>query len=214
MTHSDKFHGQLARFTDNPKFCGIRIHTLDHGSVKNESRFIQNMRLLADAGRSLDVHVSHYDLSPLHSVAEQVPSLRMVLNHIAEGRMVNDPPNEEWANNISAFSKYPQISVKVSALVQMTDEGQPDAEVDFHVNRAVPAPSDPEHYRPVIDVVWNAFGEDRLIYASNWPQIERVSDYATELDIVRTYFDRKGSTASEKFFWRNAREFYSLDVSG
>lgn len=212
--YSEKFPGQLARFADNPKFCGIRIHTLDHGCVENESRFIQNMRLLADADRSLDVHVPHGDLGPLHDIVERVPNLRMVLNHIAEGRTISDPPNPDWARDITAFAKYPRVSVKVSALVQMTDEGKPDAETDFHVKRAVSAPSDPEHYRAVIDVVWKAYGEDRLIYASNWPQIERVSDYATELDIVRTYFDRKGGTAQEKFLWRNARDFYRLDVPG
>ena len=212
--YSHHFPNQLARFADNLKFSGIRVHTLDHGTAENESRFIENMHLLSEARRSLDVHVSHFDLGPLHDIVERVPDLRMVLNHLAEGRIISDPPNPEWANNVTSFARYPQVSMKVSALVQMTDEGKPDAEVNFHVKRAVPAPSDPEHYRAVIDVVWNAFGEDRLIYASNWPQIERVSDYATELDIVRTYFERKATVASEKCFWRNANDFYRLDIPG
>ncbi len=212
--YSKEFREQLAEVADNPTFSGIRIHTLNHGIAENRARFVENMRLLAEADRSLDVHVPHYDLGPLYDIAEKIPNLRMVLNHIAEGRMVNDPPDHDWAVNIAAFSKYPQISVKVSALVQMTDEGMPDEQIDYHVKRAVPAPSDPEHYRPVIDVVWNAFGEDRLIYASNWPQIERVSDYGTQLNIVQTCFERKGNAASQKFFWRNAVNFYRLDIPG
>gem|GEM_PF-5625205 len=31
---------------------------------------------------------------------------------------------------------------------------------------------------------------------------------------VRTYFDRKGSTALEKCLWRNARDLYRLDIPG
>ena len=70
------------------------------------------------------------------------------------------------------------------------------------------APSNPEYYKPVIDLIFNQFGENRIIYASNWPQLERVSDYGTGLNIVKTYFDRKGSYTSSKIFSGNALSFY------
>ena len=76
------------------------------------------------------------------------------------------------------------------------------------MTETVPAPADVEFYRPVLDVLWNAFGEDRLIYASNWPQIERVSDFATAHRIVARYFEGKGTGATEKYFWKNSRAVY------
>lgn len=208
--YSEEFSDQLAEVADDPKFNGIRIHDLNHGRPENERRFIENMRRLAEADRTLDVHVPYYDLGPLHTVVEHVPNLRMVLNHIAEGRVISTPANQEWAETLRIYAENPLITVKVSALVQMTDEAHLHAEVRWPARRFVVSLTDPEHYRAVIDVVWDAFGEDRLIYASNWPQIERVSDYATQLRVVRTYFERKGSVASEKFFWRNAKNFYNL----
>ena len=72
----------------------------------------------------------------------------------------------------------------------------------------IPALVDPAFYHQVADVVWNAFGVERLIYASNWPQIEHVSDFATEHRIVACYFSEKGAEAEEKFFWRNAKRVY------
>jgi L-fuconolactonase len=35
------------------------------------------------------------------------------------------------------------------------------------------APGDAEFYRPVLDVMRESFGPERLIYASNWPVSER-----------------------------------------
>ena len=52
------------------------------------------------------------------------------------------------------------------------------------------------------------FGEDRLVYGSNWPQIEAFSDYATALGIVAAYFQAKGPEVAEKFFWKNAKAAY------
>ena len=91
---------------------------------------------------------------------------------------------------------FPQVYCKVSALVQQTE--------------LVPAPSEVDHYRPTLDVLWDTFGEDRLIYGSNWPQIEAVSDLATAHEIVARYFSEKGEEASEKFFSKNAEGAYRL----
>ena len=104
------------------------------------------------------------------------------------GPLTTGPPRAEWAAGIRRIASLPNVYCKVSALVQMA------------VN--VPAPVDPAFYHPVIDVVWNAFGTERLIYASNWPQIERVSDFATAHRIVADYFAEKGAEAEENFYWR------------
>ena len=58
---------------------------------------------------------------------------------------------------------------QVSALVQMTGE-------------AGPAPADPRYYAPCLGALWAAFGARRLIFASNWPQIEAVSGLGPDSD--------------------------------
>ena len=59
--------------------------------------------------------------------------------------------------DLEAAARFPQVFLKVSALVEST--GRRDGT----------APRDVEFYRPWLDIAWNAFGPDRLIYGSDWP---------------------------------------------
>ena len=89
-----------------------------------------------------------------------------------------------------------KVFCKVSALVEGTRKTKGDA------------PAEVAPYKPVLDALWAIFGEDRLIYGSNWPVSERAADYATVERLVIEYFRTKGATASEKFFAQNAQAAY------
>jgi predicted TIM-barrel fold metal-dependent hydrolase len=66
---------------------------------------------------------------------------------------------------------------------------------------------DPASYKPMLDFIWDIFGEDRIVYASGWPTpIDRIK---MSLDILRPYFLAKGRSAAEKFFWRNSIPAYN-----
>ena len=86
------------------------------------------------------------------------------------------------------------VYCKVSGLVENTKDK--------------PSPTDVAYYAPTVDVLWDAFGVDRLVYGSNWPVSERFADYATVQRIVSQYFNAKGVVAAEKYFWRNATAAY------
>jgi L-fuconolactonase len=64
--------------------------------------------------------------------------------------------------------------------------------------------------RPWLDVVWKAFGPDRLIYGSNWPVCEWAADYATVVGIVRPWISSHGPAAEASFFQGAARKAYGL----
>ncbi len=69
-------------------------------------------------------------------------------------------------------------------------------------------PSDPGFYAPTLEAMWEALGEDRLVYGSNWPVCERASDFATAFGVVEAFFSGKGEEAREKYFWKNAKAAY------
>jgi L-fuconolactonase len=65
-----------------------------------------------------------------------------------------------------------------------------------------------DFYRPYIDVVWNAFGDDRVIYGSDWPASESAADYAAQQRIVMEYAFAKGDGVARKFCSLNAKHIY------
>ena len=206
--HLDPFAATFARdferFAANPLFRGFRLHmncchdytgNPDQASGAISARLVESLELVAERNLVLDFHGDYTALNYVAELVGQVPGLRVVLNHIAEGRPIDGrPPNPEWVRKVREVAALDQIWCKVSALVQMTE--------------TIPAPSELETYRPTLDVLWDAFGSTRLIYASNWPQIERVSDFATAHRIVAHYFEGRGSEAVENYFYENSKIIY------
>lgn len=96
---------------------------------------------------------------------------------------------------MEAAAKHPNVFCKVSALVEQTGK--------------TPAPRDVDFYRPVLDTLWSLFGEDRLIFGSNWPVSNRGAPYETVVGIVRDYFTEKGARAAAKFFLTNSQTAYA-----
>ena len=69
-------------------------------------------------------------------------------------------------------------------------------------------PEDPAFYRDRLDQLWDLFGEDRLIYGSDWPNSDLWAEYPKGLRVVREYFMSKGTAAAEKYFWKNSVAAY------
>ena len=191
---SSDFESNLDRFAANPLFSGIRPRMLEPADYSTPV-VAAAAELLAEKDLELDAHLGYYDFDGLFGLVARVPQLRVVINHIGAGRPIDGrAANPEWAEVMRRIAAHPNVYCKVSAVLQHS--------------AALPAPTDVDFYRPTLDALWNAFGEDRLVYGSNWPNVEQIGPYSQELGIVAAYFGGKGDDVSEKFFWRNAKTAY------
>ncbi len=187
------FAANLDRFAANPLFRGIRIGVTGLQDMDSEP-FLADVAQLAAKGLELDVLIRDRPLRDLVPLARRLPGLPIVVNHIAEVPIDGKAPDVGWAAQIREVAACPNVHCKVSALVERTP--------------LRPAPDDVDYYRPTLDVLWDAFGEDRLIYGSNWPVSEPFAPYSATVKIVREYFAGKGPRAAGKYFSGNARAVY------
>ena len=188
-----EFGAELDRFADHPQFVGIRCGTGQFGDIEAGS-FIADMELLASKELELDVLVGKDLLGNVTRLARHLPELRVVINHVASVRIDGEAADPEWVDAINAVAECPSVYMKVSGFMESSAVQPVPAEVDF--------------YQPVFDAMWEAFGEDRLVFGSNWPVSERAGDYKRCVDIVKAYFGEKGETASKKYFYANAKAAY------
>ena len=190
-----EFRVSLTRFRKNPLVRGIRVFDEKFVAGVSQPAFMEDLKRLADADLSLDA-IGETDtkwLPALLTVAEKVPNLRIVINHMPEA-----PP--AWkAEQIGALAKHPQVCCKVSGVLK-TVGGK--------------VPTDVASYRAALDQLWELFGPDRVVYGSNWPKSDHMAPYATVLSVVKQYVEPKGATASEKFFSKNAKAFYKWHDRG
>ncbi|MBI5383178.1 MAG: amidohydrolase family protein [Verrucomicrobia bacterium] len=190
------FREQLKRFSGHPVFRGIRLRPAPAKSRWEDSRFIADLKLLAESDLSLDLVGGPEILELAARLARAVPPLRIVIDHLAGLRIDGKALPGEWVEAMQTAAKYPSVFCKVSGLVE--GSGQRDGK----------APRDTEFYRPTLDAIWRLCGDDRLVYGSNWPVCEHYAAVATVQRIVLEYFTAKGSAALEGVLSGNARRAY------
>jgi L-fuconolactonase len=193
-----EFAKHLERFRRSPLFLGIRYGNLwgrNLGKELSKPEFISDLKLLASSGLMLDTYIPDPALiTDLVRLTDKAPSLRVVIDHLPE----LDPPKDSQARkafqaNLRELGKRPHVYVKLSALLRRVD-GR--------------VPQDPRFYHPMLDELSSFFGENQLMYGSDWPNSDLLAPYEQLLNVVRQYFTAKGPVIAEKFFWRNSVAAY------
>ena len=151
------------------------------------------MRDLADRDLSLDTANPDLDLlEAMLQLSDRVPDLRMIVDHLPKIR-VGESERERYRNILREFSARPQTYVKISAVLE--NKG---GNVSYNL----------ADYRPTIDRIADAFGEDRVLYGSDWPNSDPLGNYSQVLGIVREYYAEKARAAQEKYFRINSKAAY------
>jgi L-fuconolactonase len=186
-----EFRKQLERFHRNPLFRGIRFGNLwgkDIGDVLGNAAVVGDLKALAEAGLTLDVANPNPRLmDSVVRVTDRVPSLRVVLDHVPQ----MDPATAR--ESLRELAKRPQVYVKGSSVLRRVDGRVPE---------------DLAFYKPRLDELFGLFGEDRIVFGSDWPNSDNWGEYPLVLRIVREYFTAKGRAVAEKYFWRNSVAAY------
>jgi predicted TIM-barrel fold metal-dependent hydrolase len=68
--------------------------------------------------------------------------------------------------------------------------------------------TDPGGYKAQLDHFFEIFGEDKLIFGSDWRNSVAVDNLPAIVGIVKDYFHGKGQAAAEKYFWKNSQAAY------
>lgn len=69
----------------------------------------------------------------------------------------------------------------------------------------------PADFRPYLDIVFEAFGEDRLMFGSDWPVCLLSASYAQVFAVVDDYLRALPASAREKILGGNAARFYGIE---
>ena len=126
------------------------------------------------------------------TISDKVPNLRIVLDHLPN---FEPTPAERPAYDaaLKEFARRPQIYVKLSAILRRVD-----GNVSTDLNR----------YRDKLDLLVATFGEDRILFGSDWPNSDGVAPIDQVFKIAKEYFATKPRTVAEKYFWKNSVAAY------
>ncbi len=196
-----EFAEHLKRFAKNKLYRGIRINHSLLRSGLDQPEFLADIRRLEENNLELDVNGGPEMPADVARLAAKIPELRIVINHLGNVDVDGSAPPDAWRKNMLAAAEHKNVFCKVSALVEHAKPKSGDT-------GKIKVPDDVEFYRPVLDAIWKTFGDDRLIYGSNWPVSDRAATYRQLFSIVDQYVQARGRIAADKLFWQNAKAAY------
>lgn len=184
----------LERLHPDPRLVGIR-----YGAQGEPDDFLARddvARGVAMLGRfdlAFDILIYERQLPAAITLATRLPEQTFVLDHIAKPRIA-DGVIEPWASRIRELARRPNVSCKVSGMI---------TEADWRTWR-------PAELRPYLDVVFDAFGPNRLVFGSDWPVCLVAGDYARVVSVVEDYARSLTVAEREALFGGTAARAYGL----
>jgi L-fuconolactonase len=194
---ADNVAGRLDYYRQFDKLKGFR-HVLQgepDRALMLRPAFQRGIGELASRGFTYDLLILPDQLGYAAELAAAFPNQPFVVDHIAKPPIRAQEINA-WMRDIRALAAHENVYCKVSGMV---------TEADWQH-------WEPEDFRPYLDVVFAAFGPQRVLYGSDWPVCNVAGGYARAISILEDYM-RPFSAAEQALFWGdNAVRFYGLTV--
>jgi L-fuconolactonase len=182
------FRKHLDRFHKNPLFLGIRYGNLwdrDLGKSLQKPEFVADLKLLAQAGLVMDTaNPTEQLMRDALKATDLVPNLRVILDHLPEME-----PVAVWKE----LAQRPNVWVKISGIVRRVD-GKVPLDIAFYKDR--------------VDAIFGTFGEDKVLFGSDWPNSDQWASYPEVFKLAKAYFDTKSRAVAEKYYWKNSVAAY------
>ncbi len=193
-----EFPEYLDRYRKNRLFRGIRCGNLwgrDMTAQVESPAFIGGLKRLADADLVMDT--ANPRLSLLQAIVratDQVPTLRVVLDHLPALPQPETAADRATLETVlRELGARPQIFVKLSAIIH-------------NVNGTIS--TDLSSYKAWLDRLMDVFGEDRVVFGSDWPNSDGVAPVDQVFAMAKAYFATRTRAAAEKYFWKNSIAAY------
>ena len=152
---------------------------------------------VAEADLAYDLLVRTRELPAALETTRRLPQLRFVIDHIAKPP-IRTGTYDAWAEAMAPFSDLDYVFCKLSGMI---------TEADWSSWK-------PDDLVPYVERVVGWFGEDRLMFGSDWPVCLLAASYQEVFDAYRYALGDPGAGAREKILGENAIRFYRLDRAG
>ena len=191
------YQKDLDRLHANPLFLGIRYGNLwdrDLAVDAKKPEFLPGLKMLAERGLVLDS--ANPDPSLIRAIAgvsDHLPELRIVIDHLPSARVPTEAAaRDEYWSLLRHLAQNKNVFVKLSEVIAARTEQS----------------GGPTFAQETLGALWDLFGEDHALYASDWPNSDHHATYTETISIVREFVKPKGRKAEEKFFWKNSVAAY------
>lgn len=199
----------MAAWHEDPKV----MRWADAEGILRSREFLDGFATVADRGLTFDAYVYSTQLSDVAVLAEEYPQTTIVLDHYGPpvgwlgpmGRSLGrtDADRSElfrrWKDDIAEVAEHRNVVAKHSGIgFPMTGL----KEVGISRSRLASLVA------PMVDHATDVFGEDRLLFGSNFPMDKATVDYVSLVGAMVDILAPRGEELLRKVFRENAQRVY------
>lgn len=197
---SKSFTGRYNRYRKTGYLKGYRFRFDElNGYLKNEIAR-RHLKTLARDGMVVDLLVEATHAGDVVQLAKEFPQLKIVINHCFRAKLKNREMSDAWKAAVKDCARFPNVYCKISSILNFTESKPFDER----------APSNLATYRPILEPCFEAFGEDRVIFATNWGVSAHFGPIDDVVQIVKEFLRSKGESALRKGMRENAIRVYGI----
>jgi len=186
----DAVFGHLDALRERPLVVGVRRLLQDETpGFAASAEFLTGVRGVAERGLVFDACVRSGQLPELVRLADEVPELTMVLDHLGKPD-VSGLPTDAWLQDLAALADHPQVMCKLSGLPAEAAGAWTETQLT-----------------PFLDAALAAFGAHRLVFGGDWPIS---TPYARWEHFVGDWARSRVPQQAEEILWGNGERIYGL----
>lgn len=185
---------RLNHFSSNKIIKGFR-HVVQGESDDFMLRkdFQNGISALKQFNFTYDILIFHRQLPAAIELVNQFPDQPFVIDHIAKPD-IKSGDILSWKKGIQEIAKAENVSCKISGMV--TEAEWKNWKTD--------------DLKPYLDVVFENFSADKLMFGSDWPVLNVASNYAEVVKTLEDYIAQLTVENQNKIWFQNAISFYKL----
>jgi len=155
--------------------------------------FVAGVRLLAEYNLSFDLCIRHWQLPSVVELVRRCPDTAFILDHLGKPD-IHHQLFDPWQADLRALAALPNVACKISGMVT-------------EANHQAWQPADLE---PFVNVVLEAFGEERVLFGSDWPVALLASSYQRWYETLEGLTRNLPVAARRRLWAENAQRFYRI----
>lgn len=192
---ADDLEDRLIHFKQFEKLKGFR-HSLQAEpdiDFMLKEKFGRGVTMLNKYGFSYDLLIKPEHLISAKKLVSVNPGQRFIVDHMAKP-IIKGKQLQPWQDDLFELAQYANVSCKISGIL---------TEADWYK-------WEPGDFTQYLDVVFHAFGPDRVMFGSDWPVCTLAGGYNQFVRLLECYM-REFSSADQALFWgENALNFYAI----
>jgi len=189
LSHFLEFYGS------SNKLCALRHVIEDEPDPEFMLRknFNEGITLLKHYRLAFDILIYDYQLPNTILFVDKHPEQIFILDHIAKPKIKRNEMSP-WKENIRELAKRENVYCKISG---MTTEANL---YNWNIDQLL----------PYFEVVYDAFGPDRIMFGSDWPVCLTAVSYKEWIKVVKEFISKISIHEQIKILYKNSITAYNL----